>query len=127
MTNEEYIQLAGNTDCNYKKVQQRLEDISTDGAQILHAAIGLATEAGEILDVCKKNIFYGKIIDDTNLKEEIGDIFWYISRMCDALGLSFEEVMKANIAKLKARYGEKFSEERAVTRNLEAERAILES
>ncbi len=126
MTNEEYVELAGNTDCNYQSVQNRLGVITMDGAQLLHAAIGLATESGEILDVFKKSIFYGKDIDVTNLKEEIGDIFWYVSRMCEVLDISFEEVMRTNIAKLKARYGEKFSEEKAVTRNLEAERAILE-
>jgi hypothetical protein len=35
--------------------------------------------------------------------------------------------MENNIAKLKARYGEKFSEDRAVNRDLKTERKILEN
>lgn len=96
-------------------------------SRILHGAMGACTEGGELLDACKKHVFYGRELDKVNIKEEIGDVLWYIAILCDELGLTFEEVMDTNIAKLKARYGEKFSAEKAENRDLEKERAILEN
>jgi NTP pyrophosphatase (non-canonical NTP hydrolase) len=93
---------------------------------LLHGGIGLATESGEFLDGLKKHIFYGKPIDAVNLAEEMGDLFWYIAVICTALGVTFEDVMERNIAKLQARYGDKFSEHRATNRDLIRERRILE-
>lgn len=53
----------------------------------LHAAIGVATEIGELLDGFKKAIFYntdvnhlsGQYVDIQNIKEEVGDVLWYIA------------------------------------------------
>ena len=101
--------------------------ISDDqNVRLLHAGIGLATEAGEFLDQMKRHVYYGKHRDDVNLKEEISDVLWYCSLACNALNISMAEVMDANIRKLKARYPEKFSEEKANTRDLDVERAVLE-
>ena len=94
--------------------------------RLLHAGIGLATEAGEFLDALKKHVFYGKELDTVNLSEEMGDIFWYCALIADELKIDFSQVMDTNIAKLKARYGDKFSEEKAEHRDLKTERTILE-
>jgi len=94
--------------------------------RLLHGTCGLATEAGEILDTVKKHVFYGKEIDTVNMIEEIGDIMWYSSIILDELGVEYEEVMEKNITKLRSRYGDKFSETRANTRDLKKERDILE-
>lgn len=93
---------------------------------MLHAAIGIATESGELLDALKKSIFYGRELDRTNLIEEMGDLFWYCAIMCHQLGVSFEDVQQVNIAKLRKRYGGAFTSEAAINRDLEAERQILE-
>lgn len=95
--------------------------------RLLHAGIGLATESGEFLGAIKKSVFYGKEIDTVNLKEELGDILWYMAIAMDALETDFETEMEKNIKKLKARYGEKFSSDLAEKRDLEKEREILES
>lgn len=94
--------------------------------RILHASMGLSTEAGELLDAMKKHIFYGKKLDMVNLQEELGDIFWYAAQLADAAGFTFEDTMEKNIAKLKARYPDRFTEKDAVIRNLDVERKILE-
>ena len=94
--------------------------------RLLHAGIGLATESGEFLDALKKHMFYGKELDTVNLAEEMGDLFWYCALIADELGVDFADVMATNIAKLKARYGDKFSEDKAEHRNLNKERQILE-
>lgn len=109
---------------DFNAMNTRLQD---DGIKrLLHAGIGLSTEAGEFLDALKKHIFYGKELDRVNLAEELGDLFWYMAIVGDELGIKFEDVMERNITKLKARYGEKFSEEKADKRDLENERKILE-
>lgn len=46
---------------------------------LLHASLGLITELGELTDIYKRNIFYGKEIDLVNVKEELGDIMWYLA------------------------------------------------
>ena len=94
--------------------------------RLLHAGMGIATEAGEFLDALKKSIFYGKELDRVNLKEELGDLLWYIAIAMDELGTDFEREMERNIEKLRARYPEKFTKEKALERDLEKEREILE-
>jgi NTP pyrophosphatase (non-canonical NTP hydrolase) len=94
--------------------------------EMLHGAIGLATEAGELLDALKRAIYYGAPLDRTNLVEELGDLEWYMAVLRAALGVTQEEVQRRNIAKLRARYPERFTREDALNRDLAKERAILE-
>ena len=109
---------------DFEAISSRLKDNRT--LRLLHGSCGIATEAGELLDALKKHIFYGKEIDTVNVVEEVGDLMWYCAIILDELGVEFEDVMEKNINKLKARYGEKFSETSANTRNLDKERKILE-
>lgn len=122
---EQYQKDAVVTDLmDYNPVRDRV--IIPDTIRLLHAGMGLTTEAGEFMDMLKKHILYGRELDLVNLAEEIGDMFWYAALACDTLGVSFEEIMEKNIAKLKARYGDKFTEAAALNRNLNVERRILE-
>lgn len=70
-------------------------------------AMGIAGEAGEVLEKWKKIVAYkeGKISDEDLglLKKELGDVVWYIAVLTHSLGLSFEEVMQLNVNKLKDR------------------------
>ena len=162
-----------------------------------HMNLGVITEIGEVLDIFKKNLAYGKPIDVVNLGEELADISWYIVNKCrfheipleedfdtvkaevkelldtqmfteqdlpltlkaEALmhpllqaycgptnnifsapivqlailaniaewyELDFFQLLTNNINKLKVRYPERFTEEAAQNRDLEAERAELE-
>ena len=106
------------------KIKARLQD--TDTIRLLHSMIGLCTESGEIQDQMKKNIFYGKPLDRVNLVEELGDLMWYVAIAADTLGVSLEDIMERNNAKLEARYGKAFTEQAALVRNLDKEREILE-
>lgn len=125
MTPETYVQEVLKTESSdLSFVRRRLYDDKV--LRLLHAAQGMVTEAGEMMDALKKHIFYGKPLDEVNLMEELGDSLWYHSVAIDALHTSFEEVMGINIRKLRKRYGEKFSSEKAIKRDLEAEREILE-
>jgi NTP pyrophosphatase (non-canonical NTP hydrolase) len=111
--------------CDLEPLKKRLSNERT--IRLLHAAMGMATEAGEMLDALKKHIFYGKPLDEVNLLEEVGDSFWYSAVALDVLGSTFDEAQKINIAKLRKRYGAVFTSERAINRDLPAERRILES
>jgi NTP pyrophosphatase (non-canonical NTP hydrolase) len=95
--------------------------------RMLHAGIGFATETGEFLDALKKHIFYGAPIDKVNLREEVGDLFWYAAIAVNALKTSIPAEMQRNIDKLSFRYPEKFSSEASENRDLEGEREILEA
>lgn len=126
MDTKEYIKSAIKTESrDFKAIGSRLQ--TEENQRLLHAGIGLATEAGEFLDALKKHVFYGKDLDTVNLSEELGDVFWYCAIIADQLGVDFSEVMEKNISKLKARYGDKFTEERANQRDLDTEREILEN
>lgn len=92
-----------------------------------HAADGMCTEAGEFKDVLKKWKYYGKEIDFVNLEEELGDLCYYIGLACDVLGTDFNKIQQKNIEKLRTRYPEKFDSTKAINRDLNAERQVLES
>jgi NTP pyrophosphatase (non-canonical NTP hydrolase) len=124
MKPSEYVKNVLRTEStNFEAIKGRFDEPTI---RLMHAFIGIATEAGEINDAMKKHLFYGKAFDKANAVEELGDLMWYIGVACDTLGVSLEEVMEKNIAKLRARYGEKFSEQAALNRNLDTERKILE-
>jgi NTP pyrophosphatase (non-canonical NTP hydrolase) len=82
----------------------------------LHAAVGMSGECGEILDLLKKSVIYGKELDEAKLKEELGDALWYFGIMLVALGSSFEEVMAMNAEKLQKRYPNGYTNEAAILR-----------
>lgn len=75
----------------------------------LHAAMGLVTESGEILDAYKKEM-YGKRkpIRPDNIREECGDIIYYLNALMNAYKLTFKDAVKDNVVKLANRYLDKF-------------------
>jgi NTP pyrophosphatase (non-canonical NTP hydrolase) len=118
---DNYIELALRTDPSpeqYKIIAERNEQPNM--MRLEHALMGIVTEAGELMDQLKKHIVYGKELDLVNLAEECGDVFWYLAELESS-------IKKTNIAKLKARYPEKFTETDAVVRDLGIERDILDT
>lgn len=95
------------------------------GMRLLHGIIGIATEAAEMLEALRQGI-EGGVFDLTNVAEEVGDNQWYAAAILRALKTDFESVQRTNIAKLRARFPNKFTEFDANNRNLDVERAILE-
>lgn len=126
MENEKYQAESINTESiDFEAISNRLANTKT--IRLLHGALGLVTEAGEFADVLKKHIFYGREIDEVNLSEEVGDLFWYCAIIADALGEDFGDIMQRNVDKLRARYPNKFTEYDALHRDVAVERTILES
>jgi len=102
------------------------DGVEYDRRRLLHAQMGMQTETAEFTDALKKSIFYGKPLDVVNLKEELGDLMWYMAIAFDELGTNFETEGKRVIKKLKARFPEKFTNDKAENRDLDTERKILE-
>lgn len=123
MNGKEYVKNVLKTEnLDYNAIRERMDERTL---RLLHAAMGLCTEAGEFLDAMKKWLIYGKELDPYNLVEELGDGNWYEGLAIDALETTFERVLQININKLKARYGEKFNEESALNRDLTKEAEAL--
>ncbi len=114
----------------WQKAASRTENIASvpdwEILPLLHTGMGLATESGEFLDALKKHIFYNAPLDKTNLIEELGDVMWYILIAMKHLNIDLDDVIAKNIAKLKVRYPERFTEEAAADRDLAAERQEIE-
>ncbi len=73
-----------------------------------YPTLGLAGEAGEVANIVKKiqRDFGGEITPEirAKLKDELGDVLWYISACADELGLTLEKIAEFNIEKLAARH-----------------------
>lgn len=98
-----------------------------DQVDLIHAILGIATEAGELLEALNSFILDKTDFDIVNLKEECGDIFWYQAILANATNNTFEGIQSTVIAKLKSRFPDKFTEDYANNRDLVTEREILEN
>lgn len=86
-------------------------------AHLIHMALGMAGEAGELVDAIKKHAIYCKPLDSENIIEELGDLEWYMQGLRAALCITREEVLEANIKKLRKRYSSgSYSNEQAQQR-----------
>ena len=83
---------------------------------LINGVMGLCGESGEAIDIVKKWLAQGHELDREKLAKELGDICWYLAETATALDLSLEDIMAANIEKLKKRYPEGFDTERSVNR-----------
>lgn len=94
--------------------------------ETIHGILGVITEAAELGDQLI-NILSGEDVDVHNIHEESGDVKWYLAMLARARGDAWDADEKTVIAKLKARYPDKFTEEHAKNRDLAKERKIIES
>lgn len=58
---------------------------------LVHMALGISGECGEITDIIKKHWILGKDLDVAHLKEEIGDVLFYMNGMATSLGAPSSE------------------------------------
>ena len=84
--------------------------------KLINGTLGLAGESGEFAELVKKHLFHGHELDKEKARSELGDIMWYFSLLCHALGIDPESVLEKNILKLKARYPNKFTTTLSLTR-----------
>jgi NTP pyrophosphatase (non-canonical NTP hydrolase) len=80
----------------------------------------------KLLDMQKKKFFYNKNINIENFLEITSDISYLLLIYTKINNIDLEKSMEININKLYKRYPDKFSSDKAINRDLETERKILE-
>ena len=83
---------------------------------LINSVMGLCGESGEAIDMVKKWLAQGHKLDRTHLAKELGDIAWYLAEAATALDIPLEDILLANIEKLKNRYPEGFDTKRSILR-----------
>ncbi len=69
--------------------------------QLVHAIMGLTGEAGELLDKVKKGLFKpGYELKPEDVKDEAGDVLYYVAVLTSLMGLTLEDLSVMNRAKL---------------------------
>lgn len=106
MNMQEYQELAMRTSMKFSVYQEALAS----------GAICLAGEVGEFCNKVKKHLWHGHALTDQDMREELGDILWYVATLAEHMGLTLEEIAQENIAKLQKRYPEGFDKERSKKR-----------
>jgi len=128
----DYVELADRTNLigeSLSRAMARLQD--PDVFHVEHGLQGLTTELGELMDIQKRHVMYGKDIDWDHVVEELGDTMWYLALICRVAqkktGKDPARMLAININKLNTRYPDKFTEHAALNRDLTAERQIITS
>lgn len=86
-------------------------------SDLVHAVIGLSGEAGEVLDLVKKTIYYDRPLYGEMLLEELGDVMHYLTAAAVSQGWTLQDLQNVNRKKLLQRYPDgKFSAENANNR-----------
>jgi NTP pyrophosphatase (non-canonical NTP hydrolase) len=110
MNFEEYQKLAETTAGKFPEEERIFWTLIT--------TLGLTGEAGEVADYLKKVYGHGHKLDEVKLMKELGDVLWYVADICTKLNISLDDVASLNIEKLKARYGEGFSQQKSQNRKV---------
>jgi NTP pyrophosphatase (non-canonical NTP hydrolase) len=72
--------------------------------------LGLASEAGSVLNVYKRYLRDGIDFAANRelLREELGDFLWYVAAVATACDIDLEEIAKANLQRTRDRYPRRF-------------------
>ena len=101
----------------YQKLAMTTLNPALDRKDVLiNGVMGLCGESGEAIDIVKKWLAQGHELDREKLAKELGDIAWYLAETAWALDVPLEEILQANIDKLKKRYPEGFDSNRSIHR-----------
>lgn len=100
----------------YQKLAARTINHENSPAEMeMHALHGMCGEIGELHSLYQK-MYQGHQFDKEHAMKELGDLLWFMAEYCTACGFALEEVAKANLEKLKARYPEGFEEDKSLHR-----------
>lgn len=89
--------------------------------------VSIIKQTCKLLDFLKKKLYYNKPINDESFKQITTLVMVLIQSYMNYHNIDIKGSFDINIAKLKSRYGDKFSSEKAINRDLETERKILET
>ncbi len=98
------------------KSKRTLNTDLTKEQSLSNMIFGIVGETGEVVDILKKHLYQGHELDWFHIREEIGDVMFYIVNLCNLLNTDLEQIIEENYSKLLKRYPEGFSTERSVNR-----------
>ena len=81
---------------NFNEYQEFAYSLASEKCEeqpILNGVLGLAGESGECADIVKKHIFQGHELNKEKLKDELGDVLWYIAITAKGLGITLQDVV----------------------------------
>jgi len=99
-----------------KQGEAVLDNLTPEYVDLWHAATGVCTEAGELLDCIKKTVIYNKPLDVNNIIEELDDLEFYITQVRLNLKIKRWLILQRNMKKLYKRYAEGYSDQAAQQR-----------
>jgi NTP pyrophosphatase (non-canonical NTP hydrolase) len=67
-----------------KNTEQVIERLDAQTVRSIHAIMGILTETAEIIEATT----------DVEIKDEVGDILWYMALFCDARGIYFNGMLE---------------------------------
>lgn len=84
--------------------------------KLLYIVGQLSSEAGEVAGLIAKAALRGHPVDSLKLREEAGDVLWFIATLLEHYGIEMEVCAEENIRKLRKRFAEGYSVEADVAR-----------
>ena len=78
--------------------------------------LGASGEAGDLAG-CIKKTFYHNNDQTSGIRENIGDVMWYLAMICNTMGWELDDITNENIEKLSKRYNDGFTEREASRKN----------
>lgn len=91
-------------------------DIVRDGAflastprdRLNMGALGLAGECGEVVELIKKHLYHGAELKEDRLREELGDLLFYLALIAGTAGVTIQGLAFGNVWKLRQRWPDHF-------------------
>ena len=72
-------------------------------------ALGLAGEAGEVVELVKKHLYHGADLNVEKLQDELGDVLFYLALLCGCVpDQTLRGIAFANVWKLRQRWPDHF-------------------
>ena len=98
----------------YQTEAQKTDRVSTTRSEaesivsMVVPLLGLAGETGELLSEYKKQLRDGEahLFFKDRIKEELGDLLWYVANVATKFGLQLDEIARENLRKTSERWGD---------------------
>lgn len=108
-------------DATVESSTQAALNLSIEKMRLLHSMLGVITEAAEYVETLWPHIHADQPLDVTNLRAESGDLNWYLQIPASIFDWSLVGTLEVCLQKLKARYPDGFTSDRALNRDLDRE------
>lgn len=86
---------------------EETEENQADFLALIYAGLGLAGETGEVIELIKKQYrnHAGELSPEfaDAIKDEVGDVLYYLARVCEEAGFDLSDALINNMDKLEAR------------------------